>query len=72
MRKTLRFISVFFYYRFKIIKKCETALKRDLQFGCNVYGDGINLWNCRSFWKDKFGFLYRCAELYEQECENKY
>lgn len=65
MRKALRFLQMIFYYRFIIIPSCSEAKKRGLTFEENVYGDGINLFNCRSFWADEFGFVYRCAELYD-------
>ncbi len=29
----------------------------------NIYGDTINLMNCRSIWKDEMGRLYRCKNL---------
>ena len=64
MKKILRFMSVCFYHRFKIINTCKKSEKRGLKFDNNVYGDGINMWNCRSFWYDEFSFRYRCAELY--------
>lgn len=63
MKKALRFFTVFFYHRFKIIESCELARKKGLKFENNVYGDSINMWNCRSFWYDEFDFRYRCAEL---------
>jgi hypothetical protein len=29
----------------------------------NVFGDGINHQNCRSWWYDKYNNMYRCDEL---------
>lgn len=65
MKKTLRFISVYFYHRFKVISTCKEAEKRGLKFDENVYDDTINIWNCRSFWYDEFNFRYRCVELHK-------
>jgi hypothetical protein len=52
MEKILRFMIVFFYHRFKVIESCKEAQERCLKFNNNVYGDSINMWNCRSFWYD--------------------
>ena len=59
-----RFITMIFYHRFKVIKTCKIAEDKSLTFDRNVYGDEINMWNCRSFYYDKYGFMYRCAELH--------
>ena len=65
MRKMLRFILVCFYHRFIVIEGCDKAEKRGLVFESNVHGDAINMWNCRSFWRDEYGFRYRCSELHK-------
>lgn len=63
MKKIIRFLSVVFYHRFVVIKSKQDCIKRGLKFDENIYGDGINRFNCRSFWYDEFGFRYRCDEL---------
>jgi len=63
MKKIIRFLSVCFYHRFIVIKTCEEAIKKGLKFDENVYGDSINIFNCRSFWYDEFDYRYRCEEL---------
>ena len=67
MKRILRFFTVNFYHRFKVIKTCNDAKERGLQFDNNVYGDAINMWNCRSFWYDEFNYRYRCAKLHVDE-----
>jgi len=64
MKKILRFLSVCFYHRFVVINNCKQAQEKGFKFSENVHGDAINIWNCRSFWSDEFGFRYRCAELF--------
>ena len=64
MNKILTYISFYCYHMFKVIKTCDEAEKRNLKFDENVYGDGINIFNCRSFWYDKYNLRYRCEELY--------
>ena len=64
MKKILKYLSVIFYHQFKIIKTCQEAEERGLNFDYNLHGDIINHFNCRSFWFDEFGFRYRCAELF--------
>jgi len=63
MEKTLRYLSMIFYHRFKVIKNCKEAEEKGLKFDHNVHGDAINRYNCRSFWYDEFDFMYRCGEL---------
>ena len=65
MKKIIRFLSVCFFHRFIVIKTCEEAIGKGLKFDENVYGDGINIFNCRSFWYDEFNYRYRCAELHQ-------
>lgn len=40
------------------------ALKYNLTFVRNIFGDEINYVNCRSIWKDKNGMLYQVYQLY--------
>jgi hypothetical protein len=63
MKKIIRFLLMCFYYRFKIIKTCDEAKKRNLYHNHNLYGDSINRYSCRSFWYDEYDFLYRCNQL---------
>lgn len=42
----------------------EECKRLNLDFYCNVYGDPINMFNCRSFWRDKNFKNYSCRELY--------
>ena len=56
------------YYWFKSFNKIETindAELMGLKFITNVHGDGINIYNCRSFWEDKYGNNYRCDGLFD-------
>ena len=71
MRKLLRFLTVFFYHRFIVIETTDKARERGLVHDVNVYGDPINHFSCRSFWKDKYGFYYRCKELNGYKQNNK-
>ena len=57
----------FWFRSFKHIKTIKNAQEIGLEWQFNVYGDNINLWNCRSVWCDEFGFLYRCQELLKTE-----
>jgi len=41
----------------------EKAIQMELIPIRNVYGDEINLINCRSIWKNKKGNTYRVREL---------
>jgi hypothetical protein len=51
-------LKLFYYRNFKVLTKAQ-ALEFDLDFRYNLYGDEINLWNCRSIWKDHKGRIYR-------------
>lgn len=48
--------------KFKVISVKE-AEDRELIFRGNVYGDDINILNCRSIWVNKRGQAYRVSEL---------
>lgn len=47
---------------FKVIYQ-DQAEKLGLTWYQNIYGDAINYFNCRSFWKDDRGRCYRVSEL---------
>ena len=51
---------------FGVLTKQE-CLDLGLEFGFNIYGDGINKLNCRSIWLDYWGKTFRCSELGERE-----
>lgn len=42
----------------------EEAKEWGLTFIRNIYGDGINIYNCRSMWCDNKGRDYRGKSLY--------
>jgi hypothetical protein len=63
MGKILKYLHHYFYIRFKNIPTCEEAEKMNLTHFLNVYGDQINLFNCRSLWYCEYGFRYRCDEI---------
>ena len=48
---------------FKVISN-EMAKELGLKWYRNVFGDEINLLNCRSLWIDKRGHRYRVSELH--------
>ncbi len=50
----------------------EKAKELELEFVTNIYGDRINVLNCRSLWVDQYNNPYRCNELFaeEEELEN--
>lgn len=50
------------YRLFKVLDE-KQALKLNLKFSHNVYGDLINLLNCRSIYKDDKNRYYRIAQL---------
>ena len=41
----------------------QECIDLKLKFVCNIYGDYINLYNCRSIWKDERGKTFRCKQL---------
>lgn len=49
------------------IEECE---KMSLIPSFNLYGDAVNMFNCRSFWKDEKGRLYRCKALIKKDNNN--
>lgn len=57
-------IKLYYWFRsFKKVKTVEDAQKMNLVHVTNVFGDGINTMNCRSFWTDRYKNTYRCDEL---------
>lgn len=56
----------YWFRSFKMVKTVWQAQRMGLTHLNNVYGDGINHLNCRSFWEDEFKNVYRCEELYTQ------
>jgi len=65
MKKILNYLAHRFYYRFIVIKTTDYARKMGLIPYCNIFGDAINKYNCRSFFIDSYGNTYRCKELNE-------
>ena len=56
---------IFYWLRsFRKIKTIDIAKNMKLKHIRNVYGDEINIANCRSYWEDEFGNYYSCSELY--------
>ena len=51
------------YKRNFCILTMKECMEMNLIHSFNLYGDGINMFNCRSFWKDEKGRLYRCENL---------
>ncbi len=62
-KRIINFFTYNFYYKFKLIQSCKKAKEMGLKLENNVYGDAINIINCRSIWRDNFGNFYRCEEL---------
>ena len=57
----------YWFRSLKRIKTVKNAQDMNLEWQFNVYGDVVNMWNCRSIWCDEFGFLYKCKELFKTE-----
>lgn len=55
-------IKLWWIRTFNVIST-EQAIKMGLTWKRNVYGDEINLANCRSIWLDEKENSYRVAEL---------
>lgn len=55
------------YKRNFCILSIEECIEMNLTPSFNVYGDGINMFNCRSFWKDEKGRLYPCEHLIPED-----
>lgn len=51
------------YKRNFCILSTEECKEMNLLPAFNIYGDAINMLNCRSLWKDDQGKLYRCKDL---------
>lgn len=54
------------YIRWFKILTIEEAIELGLTHYANVYGDNINIYNCRSIWFDKNDKIYKISELYER------
>ena len=52
--------------QFGITITTKEAKSLGLKFHQNVYGDLINRFNCRSFWKDAKGNIYHIRELQKE------
>lgn len=52
-----------FFIRIFTIISIEKAYEYNLTFVTNVYGDEINIINCRSLWIDGNGRYYRIKQL---------
>ncbi len=59
-------IYFWFLSRFKTISNAK-AEKLGFTFHRNVYGDEINMLNCRSIWKDNKGRYYRVEQLVKEK-----
>lgn len=57
----------YWFRSLKHVKSIKDALDMGLVWRYNIYGDPINIYNCRSVWSDEYGNLYRCQELYDEE-----
>lgn len=55
-------ITLWRYRVFRVISQGE-AEELGLEWYRNVFGDQINILNCRSLWVDKKGRRYRVSEL---------
>lgn len=53
------------YIRTLMVISKEKAVRKGLFFRCNIYGDLINKFNCRSFYVDDKKRVYRVNELNE-------
>ncbi len=66
-RNWFKRISTFFTWLISIFKgKIPTvinAVEMGLIHTTNIYGDGINMTGCRSFWMDNYGRTFRCNQL---------
>ena len=47
-----------------VVITTEDAIALNLKHRENVYGDRINVLNCRSIWEDEKGKSYRVKQLY--------
>ena len=62
-KEILNYLALRFYYRFTVIKTTEKAREMGLTHYCNLFGDAIDQYNCRSFFTDSYGNVYRCREF---------
>ena len=61
-----REINLWFLRMFCIVTPIQIR-KYGLKHHSNIYGDGINHWNCRSIWKDDKGRVYKSDVLLTNE-----
>ncbi len=47
---------------FIVIETTDQAKEMGLKYVMNIYGDAINHYDCRSFWSNEFGHIYRCKQ----------
>jgi len=64
--KIMQEIINWFIRLFLVISE-DTARKKGLTHLRNIYGDEINMINCRSLWVDDFYRQYRVRELFEHK-----
>lgn len=65
MNNTLFYIIRYFKRVFTVIDYRE-VIYLNLTFQTNVYGDDINRYNCRSFFTDENGKIYKVNKLYKE------
>lgn len=63
LKKLLLSIKLSWLSGFHILSY-KQVLKYKLVHICNVYGDAINLLNCRSLWTNNKGLFFRCEDLF--------
>lgn len=52
-----------FAWLFRKIPTTKQAIEMRLKHETNIYGDGINMTGCRSFWNDEYGRRFGCEQL---------
>jgi hypothetical protein len=62
MKTVINKIKFWYKKEFGILSvdECE---KLGLEFCHNIYSDSINIYGCRSIWRDKKGKSYKCESL---------
>jgi hypothetical protein len=51
-----------FAWLFRKIPTTKQAIEMGLKHETNIYGDGINMTGCRSFWNDEYGRRFGCEQ----------
>lgn len=64
MEKVIRFLSLCFYHRFRVIKNCDEAIKIGLKFSHNDLLTSKKNKSKKSYWYDEFDILYKVNESY--------